>query len=332
MDPITRFIYATSGGAKGPFDCQFLVIGGGGSPGAGYTNWWNGGGGAGGYITSWDPNRIVGFWETTEYSGGNSTASNELLLAPNTTYSVTIGAGASNGTGAAGSDSYIQGTDDNGNYFMINANGGGVGGGAQNGGSGGSGGGAGIWNLTTYQPGQPSAGQGFQGGSAIQTGGNQWSCNNYGGSNCWPSQAGTGGGGGAGGTPGFTYFGAKGGDGQLSTITGSSVYRASGGHGQRSTITGSEVYRASGGHGWAYNYGPPSGYNNINGYASDGSGGNANAQMSQNGRIYLRYPKRYTLTNPGGGLSFQSGWTGGYTSTTENCTEILSGTGNIEFI
>ncbi len=306
MDPITRFIYATSGGAKGPFDCDFLVIAGGGSQGSG-TAWQIGGGGAGGYLTSWDAGG-------SQYSGGNSTAASPLLLAVNTTYSITVGAAAQY-AGSNGSDSIFQGIDSNGVNFLISTTGGGRGGAQSQGYQGGSGGGGGAVHNQGYGGGNPVNGQGNPGGTGQSQNTNSYYCSVYGagGGYCNPTQNGTAGGGGAGGIGGTSWTGGV------------------GGHGQRSTITGSEVYRASGGHGYSYTNGFPGGYQNINGYQSDGSGGNVNGASAKNGRIYLRYPSRYTLTNPGGGLTFQSGWTGGYTSTTENCTEILSGSGNIQF-
>ena len=306
MDPITQFIYATSGGSKAPFDCHFLVIAGGGAAGQS-NNWMSGGGGAGGYITSWDNGG-------NEMSGGGATASSPLLLKVNTTYFITIGAGAANGTHTNGSESAFEGYDSAGAYFLISATGGGRGGAQNTGYQGGSGGGGGAIHNMGYSGGNGVSGQGYGGGTGYSQNTNSWYCYNYGGSYCTPTNGGTGGGGGAGGAGGASWNGGVGGVGQLSTISGSSVYRASGGKG------------------YSYTNGHPPGYANINGYQSDGSGAGSAGSDAKNGRIYLRYPSKYTLTNPGGGLTFQSGWTGGYTSTTENCTEIVAGTGNIEFI
>ena len=313
MDPITKFIFAAGGGSKGPFDLNFLVIAGGGGGGQGAPNGagQEAGGGAGGYISSWDPSRTGG---NQEGSGGNTTALQPLSLERNVQYTISVGAAGSPATN--GSLSRFQGTDSNGTAFDIMALGGGKGAGSAapyGYDSGGSGGGGNWYQLTyyTWAYGAGTTGQGFEGGHGYAGGGNVSLCNAFGGSYCVPSSYGSGAGGGAGG---------KGGD--------ASNYGGTGGRGMDSTITGSNVNRAGGGPGWGYNGG--SGWHPLLNQGSEGCGGSSVYGNAQNGAIILRYPIAYTISNPGGGLTMTSGWTGGYTSTTENCTKI-TGAGAIQF-
>ena len=79
-------------------DVSYLVIAGGGGGGGGLA----GGGGAGGYRNSY----------SNETSGDSSTSESELLLAKNTSYTVTIGAGGAGGAaqnnGSNGSNSVFN--------------------------------------------------------------------------------------------------------------------------------------------------------------------------------------------------------------------------------
>ncbi len=166
---------------------NFLVIAGAGSGGSGG----GAGGGAGGYRTSYGT------------SGANSPAEDELSLFIGTTYTITVGGGASapggNSRGNKGSDSV---------FATITSIGGGSGGGnfqaSKGGGSGGSGGGGG-WNASSG--GLGTAGQGRNGGGNVS---------NYNG----------GGGGGASGQGGAT---GGAGAGLSIDITGTAVTRAQGG-------------------------------------------------------------------------------------------------------
>ena len=319
MDPITKFIFAAGGGSKGPFDLNFLVIAGGGGGGNGAPSGaaQNGGGGAGGYICSWDPSRTGG---NQEGSGGNTTALQPLSLEPNVQYTITVGAAGAADTN--GSLSRFQGTDSNGTAFDILAQGGGkgAGNGAPYGYDNGGSGGGGSWTQLTYYTwarGNGTTGQGFEGGHGYASstsvgGGTMTFCNAFGpGQWCTPVDYGTGGGGGAGGA------GSNG-----------SAYGGAGGRGMDSTITGTNVNRAGGGPGYGL-YGG-SGWHPLLDQGSEGCGGSGVYGVATDGGIILRYPINYTISNPGGGLTMTSGWTGGYYSSLENCTKI-TGAGAIEF-
>jgi hypothetical protein len=113
-----------------------------------------------------------------------------------------------------------------------------------------------------------------------------------------------------------------------------------GGIGLSSSITGTSVGRAGGGGG--------AGGNNVTGTASDGGGaggadvknsGTANTGGGGGGRVgftnsgnggsgvvILRYPDYYTISNPGGGLTFSTSTVG-----TDKVTTFTAGTGNIQF-
>ena len=70
------------------FDAEYLVIAGGGSGGKAYQ-YGSGGGGAGGYRNSY----------ASETTGGGGSTESTLTLVPSTSYTVTVGAGASSYSG-----------------------------------------------------------------------------------------------------------------------------------------------------------------------------------------------------------------------------------------
>jgi hypothetical protein len=182
------------------YSADFLVIAGGG--GGGYDR--GGGGGAGGYRNSY----------STETSGGGGSSETSLALTPGTTYTITVGAGGSEGIsgsggGSDGSDSSISGSDIT---TITSTGGGGSGGnGFPNGRDGGSGGG----RAYAGTPGSGTANQGFDGGPSSYPGAPGYDA------------AGGGGAGEAGDTDGDK----QGGDGLSSSITGSAVSRGGGGAG-----------------------------------------------------------------------------------------------------
>jgi hypothetical protein len=68
-----------------------------------------------------------------------------------------------------------------------------------------------------------------------------------------------------------------------------------------------------------------------NGIANTGGGGGASngAAVGGNGGsgvVILRYPNTFTISNPGGGLTFSTATTG-----TDKVTTFTAGTGNIQF-
>ena len=207
---MTQFGYRTlgfgSGGGAAPYEVEWLVIAGGGS-GSDWTAC--GGGGAGGYRIKY----------ASETSGGGTNTESVLSLSPGTQYTITVGAGGvapASGIGLPGEDSSISGAD----ITTITSIGGGTGtyindNTGVDGGSGG--GGAGISGMQT--PGSGTANQGYDGGTAVDTG----------------HYNGAGGGGatavGGSGTVGSGGNSGAGGDGLASSITASSVARGGGGGG-----------------------------------------------------------------------------------------------------
>jgi hypothetical protein len=224
------------------YSADFLAIagGGGGDGGVGSNN--AGGGGAGGYRNSY----------STETSGGGGTSETELTFNIGTVYTITVGAGGTDGgTGnsTSGNNSSISGT----GLTTITSSGGGAGGGDnRSGSSGGSGGGGGYSSGTG---GSGTANQGFAGGN--------------GGGNSSPYQAGGGGGSGAVGVAGSST--GNGGAGTASSITASSVTRAGGGGGG-SNQTGGVSSGGTGG-GGAGGGANPQIKTGVSGTANTGSGG-----------------------------------------------------------
>lgn len=184
--------------APGNGTVDFLVIGGGGSGGHGYSAAFGGSGGAGGYRTS------------AGTSGGGAAAESELTLTRGTSYTVTVGSGGQAPTTSVG----VRGSSGGNSVFAtVTSTGGGAGSGTNSGQSalsGGSGGGGSYETNTSGASG--TAGQGYAGGN-YNTGG----------------QAGLGGGAGSAAT--LTTPGS----GAASLITGTSVTRAAGGSGAGAT-------------------------------------------------------------------------------------------------
>jgi len=276
-------------------EVDYLVIAGGGGGGLDL----GGGGGAGGYRTS------------AGTSGGGASAESSLTVLLLTNYTVTVGSGgpgstAQASTGGRGSDSV---------FSTITSTGGG-GGKSRNSGagnsSGGSGGGGSYNNGTA---GTGTANQGYNGGSA--------------------SSFGNAGGGGAGavGANSTTDAGGNGGAGVASSITGSSVTRAGGGGGGsfNNATVGSGVNGGSNGTG-AGGATPTGGTVNTGG-GGGGQGGTTGVFPSGaggaggSGVVILKYPNAFTISNPGGGLTFTTSTAvAGYKVTT-----FTAGTGNIQF-
>ena len=269
-----------------------------------------GGGGAGGHLGGGG-------------AGGHRYFTNESLVA-NTNYTVTVGLGGAASTGATGN----QGLNSVFNTYTSAGGGGGAGEASlpAAGGSGGGGGGS----LVLPRPGaagntpNTSPSQGNAGGSGNDNG------------------AGTafagGGGGGAGstgGTASTSTTAGNGGTGTATTITGSSVTRAAGGGGGAYQLSATGTAGAGGS-----SIGGNGGRNGLNatpGSPNTGSGGGGNGYTSAgnlqgssgaggSGVIILRYPNTFSISNPGGGLTFttDSASVAGY-----NITTFTVGTGTV---
>lgn len=300
-------------GYVAPLTVSFLVVGGGGASAGSATA--VGGAGAGGLRTS--------FGST---SGGNSSAEDDLKLLPGTSYTVTVGAGASGTTsinaGPRGNDSV---------FATITSKGGG------NGGSGnvdnagtretsyppsdrtkGSGGGAGRNWGTAASIGIGTTGQGMDGNYSRYDG-------TY-----------TGGGGGGASQDGYrgnhgTYPGG-GGDGLAVAITGTSVTYAGGGGGSKWNVGSSA---APGGAGGGGNGGVRNGAAPTDAGANTGGGGGGprggasspdnSSSNGGSGVVILRYPSSNSIT-VGAGLTSSTSTDGAFKVTT-----FTAGTDTISF-
>jgi hypothetical protein len=271
-----------------PYNIEYLVIAGGGSGGGRNAG---GGGGAGGYRTA---------------SG--------FTLTPNTTYTVTVGAG---GAGVGGSNGQQGNLGSNSVFSTITSNGGGGGGfgvpsqaAGSNGGSGGGGGGGDSAPSTSGGSGNTpstSPSQGNNGGTGFAA--------------SFSPGAGGGGGASAVGGNGSSSTGGTGGAGSASSITGSSITRAGGGGGGANVTAGAG---GSGG-GGAGAAGNPSGQA-VSGTANTGGGGGGNGGFATalssgaggSGVVILSVPT----------ANYSGTTTGSPTVTTSGSNTILTFTGS----
>ena len=256
--------------------------------GGGGGGFTGGGGGAGGYRTDTGLEALAG-----------------------SNYTLTVGAGGSAGAAGPNGTATNGGNGSNSVFSTITSAGGGGGGGrsttdgaALNGLAGGSGGGAGISSLggtsgtggTGNTP-SVSPSQGNDGGNSTAGLGNSTS-------------AGGGGGASSVGGNGTSGVGGSGGSGASSSITGTPVTRAIGGAG---------ATNASGGAGTAGTANTGNGGKGGQAFTVGGAGGS--------GVVILKYPDTFTVSNPGGGLTFSTpAAAGGFKVTT-----FTAGTGNVEF-
>jgi hypothetical protein len=227
-------------------------------------------------------------------AGGYRTASG-FSVTPGTNYTVTVGAGGAAVT--SGNNSV---------FSTITSTGGGSGGTGNNGsgvtgGSGGGGAGNNFLTIDVVQSnwGNGTAGQGNRGGGGSRTG---------------PTDCGGGGGGAGavGNNNNGTIGAATGGAGLASSITGSSVTRAGGGGAQG----------AAGGSGGGGAGGGGAGTANTGGGGGGHQGGTGGAGGS--GVVIIKYPDVFTVSNPGGGLTYSTSTSSGFSVTT-----FTAGTGNI---
>jgi hypothetical protein len=272
---------------------DYLMIAGGGGGGSD-GNGGPGGGGAGGYRTG-----------------------TGIPLSLATNYTISVGGGGANS--ARGGDSYISsaGLTENpsgAGSNTIKAYGGGFGGrdgsGAQQGASGGSGGGGGGGGWG----GSYAGGDGNTPATVPSQGNNGGSSTFFG-----ASDGGGGGGGGGAGGVGSNASGNNGGNGGIgaeSPITTSVVRRAGGGGGRNRSGSGSNGTGGAGGGGNAGSTGSP-----------NTGGGGGGLSTGGSGVVILRYPSAFTISNPGGGLSFTTA-----TSVSGvKITTFTAGTGTIQF-
>lgn len=221
-----------------------------------------------------------------------------------TNHQVTVGAGGS--LTSKGSNSVFSSiTSLGGGYTGVS--GGSGGGGARDGGSGGAG----------------TAGQGNNGGGlGVSVG--------------WGGASGGGGAGAAGqngtgtGDPSGEVAG-NGGDGLFINITGTSVLYACGGGGDnfaRDVGGQGGNSSANGGLGGATAWSSGTPRRPTNGNANTGTGGGGaddiGGSNGGSGIVILKYPNTFTISNPGGGLSFSTTTSGSFRITT-----FTAGTGNI---
>jgi hypothetical protein len=275
-----------------PVIADFLVIAGGGGGG----NALGGGGGAGGY---------------------RELTSQTLAVATN--YTVTVGGGGTAATSSAGATRGTSGSDSV--FNTITSAGGGAGGCSQGvpvqagisggSGSGGSNSGAGGSGNTPTQ----SPSQGNNGGT--------------GDSNSPNFGAGGGGGASAVGVNGNSTTGGNGGAGTASSITGSSVTRAGGGGG--GSGGGTAGTGGTGGGGNATNSIATATAGTANTGGGGGGGGGSTPPFGSGGGggsgvVIIKYSDIYTISNPGGGLTFTTATAGGF-----NVTTFTAGTGTIQF-
>jgi len=268
---------------------EYLVVAGGGG-GGGHGG---AGGGAGGFRT------------------GTLTG---LLTATN--YTVTVGAGGTGGSNANGT------VGSNSVFSTITSAGGGYGGGnvpnANPGGNGGSGGGGG---------GGPPSGANIPGGSG-NTPNTSPSQGNNGGSLVNPQfTAGGGGGAGAVGGNGDGTTGGAGGNGTASSITGSSVTYAGGGGGSsQNAPTQGAGGTGGGGNGVNVNPANPGTANTGGGGGGNHAGPPAPGGTGGSGIVILKYLSSVTISNPGGGLTFSTTTSSGF-----SITSFTAGTGNVQW-
>nr|BAR35989.1 hypothetical protein [uncultured Mediterranean phage uvMED] len=294
---------------------QYVIVGGGGAPGAVYGagTMASGGGGAGGYVSS-----VIG-----ENTGGGLSSHQVMYIAPSTNYPVSIGAG---GTAVSSGNDQGCGFIGTASYFNnIVAMGGGAGNSYVNfftthgrTAKGGSGGGQGTYlNVTGANTtgGEGLTGQGYAGGNAQGSFANNQS-----------NAAGGGGGAGAvGGNAGSNTAGA-GGAGVATSISGSSVTYAGGGGGGGTTSANGG---AGGGGNGAENANATAGTVNTGGggggvctyYSTARYGGNGGS-----GVIYLLYPDTYTIQNTGMTLTETDKGDG------FKYAKITAGTGTVRFV
>jgi hypothetical protein len=236
--------------------CDYLVVAGGGGGGLNH----GGGGGAGGLRS------------TVGATGGGGALESALAVSPNTSYTVTVGAG---GTGGTGSANATNGS--NSVFSTITSTGGGRG--TNNDGAGASGGsGGGSANLSTAG-GAGTANQGYAGGAGSPGDG-------------LSRHGGGGGGANAVGTAGTNSQAGAGGNGVATNISGSSVTYAGGGGG--GGYTGTNAAGGSGGGGSGKSgTGATAG---DSGTANRGAGGGAGSAGSGlggaggSGIVIIRYP------------------------------------------
>jgi len=276
-----------------PYNCEYVVVGGGSAGGQGQSISYGegaGGGGAGGYRSN-----VPG-----ESSGGGSSAQSILSLSPGT-YSVIIGAGGSTGPNFGGTGTLSE-------FANIVSNPGGAGAHYGNqGGNGASGGGSGPRNLGTSSG---TAGQGYGGGPASD-----------------PSSHGGGGGGGAGSAGIAAYATPTGGDGLTTNITGSALDLAGGGNaGGYYPGLGSGYGRGMGGGSNPLVSAVAAFANTGGGGGGGGQGATPNGSNGGSGIVIFRLPLQAPEPTFSGGVTHSKSTTGNWQVYTITATSTTSET------
>ena len=233
-----------------------------------------------------------GYRTSAGTSGGGGSAESSEIITVGANFTVTVGAG---GPGATSGSNSV--------FSTITSIGGGRGGNNGNVGAlGGSGGGGGSGPATTAG-GPGTANQGRAGGTGSGAPGGPF----------------RGGGGGGASSAGGTV---NGGAGVASTITGPSTTRAGGGGAGGNTYAGAGTGGAGGG---------GAGGNNAGTVNTGGGGGGGTGQTTHaggaggSGIVILKYPDSFTISNPGGGLTFST-----TTSAPNKITSVTAGTGDLQ--
>ena len=244
--------------------CDYLVVAGGG-------------GGAGDYSASGAG--AGGLRSTLNATGGGGSLESPISINAGS-YAITVGAGGAAGlasNGINGSNSVFSTITSTGGGAGVN----GAGVNSQIGRSGGSGGGAVGFGTEAGGAASPS-GQGYPGGSVINSGGS------------WPGGAGGGGAGAAGGTAsgGSTSpvaTGGAGGNGVAVSITGTSITYAGGGGGTSYYNSSGSYSGGTGGGGAGVRQGTGvAGTTNLG--AGGGGGGGGGGGKGGSGIVVIRYP------------------------------------------
>ena len=245
--------------------CDYLVVAGGGGGGADIA----GGGGAGGLRS------------TVTATGGGGSLESALNLAPNTSFTVTVGAGGAGGI----APTYGLGSNGTASVFSTISSTAGGGGGTSltpyNGSNGGSGGGA----------------SGTNGGGGGTSGGTGTTNQGYGGGVGYNlSSNSSGGGGGGAGAVGATANGSvkgSGGTGVATTISGTSTTYAGGGGGGTFSYSPGAGLGGTGGGGAGGAYSPvtagTAGTANTGGGGGGGSAGYGSGGAGGSGIVIVRY-------------------------------------------
>lgn len=247
-----------------------------------------GGGGGGASQASWGGSGAGGAGGyRTSYGQSGGGASAESTLSISTATNYTVTVG---GGGNGATTAYTRGGSGNNSVFStVTSTGGGGGAGSTSNGTG------------TGLSGGSGGGGAYNGGGGGAGTANQ----GYAGSNSSTSYGGGGGGAGGAGSAGVNPSSGAG-IGVASTITGTSVTYSRGGNANVAGVVNGDAN---------------SGYGGSTAYGFAFNGGNGGS-----GVVIIRYSSSYTISNPGGGLTFST-----VSVLNDKVTTFTAGTGNIQF-